>query len=252
MLTKDNLKTATAVAVGFGIAFLIVGTSQTFQSCIDEHYHHESSETLQMGAGQFLIMFKVGLGCSGEFVHKNAEAIIALFTVILGIATWLLWRATKKLVEGADATAKRQLRAYVHVSEAKFSDFGFPSGVYMVNYTNTGQTPAHDVYSSIAIKFTKFPLSEDLEVVGNGTKGIVTIGRDGEGHARIEAPRGLTGEEYAAVRDGKNAVFDFGVISYRDVFGDKWTTDYRYYVGGDQGIRSDGFLASHSGGNKAT
>jgi len=38
-------------------------------------------------------MSKVGSGCFGEFVHKNAEAIIALFTIILGIATWLLWRA---------------------------------------------------------------------------------------------------------------------------------------------------------------
>jgi hypothetical protein len=159
---------------------------------------------------------------------------------------------TRRLVWNSEITAKRQLRAYIHVSEAKFADFGFPNGVYMVNYTNTGQTPAYDVYSSIAVHFGGFPLSEDLVAVGSGTKGVITLGRDGDGHARIEAPRGLSGEEYGAVRDGKSAVFVFGKISYRDVFGDNWTTEFRYYVGGDQGIRSDGFLASHSDGNKAT
>ena len=63
------------------------------QSCIGEHYQPEPSETLQKGFAQLLVMSKVGSGCFGEFVHKNAEAIIALFTIILGIATWLLWRA---------------------------------------------------------------------------------------------------------------------------------------------------------------
>src|SRR2546423_983870 len=113
MLKRETLQTAATVAIGFGIAFLIVGSSQTFQSCAGEHYHHESGETFPKDLTQFLIMFKVGLGCSGEFVHKNAEAIVALFTVILGIATWLLWRSTKRLVEGAERTAERQLRAYI-------------------------------------------------------------------------------------------------------------------------------------------
>jgi hypothetical protein len=252
MLKKETLQTVATVAVVFGVVLFILGTSQTFQSCVGEHYHQEPSETFQEGLAQFLIAAKTGSACTGEFVHKNVEAIIALFTVILGVATWLLWRATKKLIEGAEATAKRQLRAYIHVSEARCGDFGFPTAIYMINYTNTGQTPAYDVYSSIVIKLTAFPLSEPLEMVGDGTKGITTIGRDGEGHARIEAPRALTGEEYAAIRDGKAAIFVFGVISYRDVFGDNWTTQYRYYVGGDQGIRTDGFLASHSEGNNAT
>jgi hypothetical protein len=252
MLKKETLQTTATVAAGFGIAFLIVGSSQTFQSCMDEQYHYESGETLKEGLAHFFIMLKVGWGCSGEFVHKNAEAIIALFTVILGIATWLLWRSTRALVIGADNTAKRQLRAYIHVSEARFANFGFPGGVYMINYTNTGQTPAYDVFGTIGVQLTNFPLSENLETTGIGTKGISTVGRDGEGHCRIEAPRGLSGEEYGAVRDGKSAVFVYGVISYRDVFGDKWATEYRYFIGGDQGIRSDGFMASHSEGNKAT
>jgi hypothetical protein len=188
---------------------------------------------------------------SQEHVHGELLGIKYGEWLLVGATMALFW-ATRQLVTGADKTAKRQLRAYLHVSEARFTDIGFPSAIFLVNYTNTGQTPAYDVYSSIALHFGKFRLSEELKAVGSGTKGMITLGRDGEGHARIVAPRGLSGEEYAAVRDGKSAVFVYGVITYRDIFGDRWTTEFRYYVGGDQGIRSDGFLASYSEGNKAT
>jgi hypothetical protein len=62
----------------------------------------------------------------------------------------------------------------------------------------------------------------------------------------------LSGEEFGEVRDGKKAIFVWGMISYRDVFGGKWVTHYRCYVGGDQGIRNDGIMANHSDGNNAT
>ena len=39
-----------------------------------------------------------------------SAAIIALFTVILGVATWALWRATRDLVEGAEETSEKQLK----------------------------------------------------------------------------------------------------------------------------------------------
>jgi hypothetical protein len=113
MVTKERTKTTIFVTVWLATAALIIWSSPSFQSCVSEHYHPEPSETFQKGLTQFLVALKIGVGCGGEFVHKNAESIIALFTIILGIATWLLWRATKRLVEGADRTAERQLRAYV-------------------------------------------------------------------------------------------------------------------------------------------
>jgi hypothetical protein len=71
MLKKETLQTVATVAIGLGVVFLIVGSSQTFQSCIGEHYHHESSETFQKGVTQFLIVVKAGSACTGEFVHKK-------------------------------------------------------------------------------------------------------------------------------------------------------------------------------------
>src|SRR5665213_3144973 len=102
------------------------------------------------------------------------------------------------------------------------------------------------------LQFGGLPLNESLDEKGTGERGMTTLGRDGAGHARLEAPRGLTGEEYASVRDGKSAVFVYGTINYKDVFGRSWWTTYRYYIGGDQGIRADGFMAGHPDGNRAS
>jgi hypothetical protein len=56
----------------------------------------------------------------------DAERIIAIWTVVLGIATCILgvatvkpWRATDRLVKGAEETAQRQLRAYVSVTRVE-------------------------------------------------------------------------------------------------------------------------------------
>jgi hypothetical protein len=81
---------------------------------------------------------------------------------------------------------------------------------------------------------------------------VTTVGPDGEGHTLLEAPRALTAIELGSVRNGGSAIFVHGSIFYRDIYGKRRTTTYRYYVGGDQGIREDGFLAGHSEGNKAT
>ncbi|HTZ21358.1 MAG TPA: hypothetical protein VMC06_10800, partial [Opitutaceae bacterium] len=49
--------------------------------------------------------------------------LLTLFTAGLFVATALLWGATKRLVEGGEDTAKRQLRAYVGVSVDRLSNF---------------------------------------------------------------------------------------------------------------------------------
>jgi hypothetical protein len=169
--------------------------------------------------------------------------LIAGATLIQAVA--LIWTIVFMVGNG-----RRQLRAYVHVSEAQFASFA-ADGIYMINYKNTGQTPALDVASDISVMFARFPLDEPLDAKGTGNKGVITLGRDGEGHVRLEAPRRLTVEEYENVQNGKSAVFVFGTIKYSDVFGKSHATTYRYYIGGDQGIRTDGFMAAHPDGNNA-
>jgi hypothetical protein len=87
-------------------------------------------------------------------VWLDAERIIAIFTVILGIATWLLWRATADLVRGAEEASQRQLRAYLSVTPFKVFNWVNPPNAVGINFVvkNHGQTPALEMASEFRLK----------------------------------------------------------------------------------------------------
>jgi hypothetical protein len=89
------------------------------------------------------------------FVHEYREEIIAAFTVILAIATWRLWLATRDLVREARNTAEKQLRAYVNVEPLGINPYS--PGDFIVGHVafhNTGQVWAKNVYSFIDIQWS--------------------------------------------------------------------------------------------------
>jgi hypothetical protein len=117
---------------------------------------------------QFFVYSKIWRGCTGRFIHENHEAIVALFTVILGVATWMLWRATRDLITGSEKISANQLRAYVYFQ-------GFVSGanpdpadtnkikeyVFVARIENVGLTPATAVRAWIDVQC--FPMNEDRQ-----------------------------------------------------------------------------------------
>jgi hypothetical protein len=103
--------------------------------------------------------------CLGPFTHENHGPITAIFTVLLGLATIFLWLATRDLVDNAERTSQRQLRAYVFPDTVDAYDKGNLPGVarnealegYVVIHTttkNSGQTPAYEVihWGGIAVR----------------------------------------------------------------------------------------------------
>jgi hypothetical protein len=93
--------------------------------------------------------------CLGPFTHENHGPITAVFTVLLGLATIFLWLATRDLVDGAERTSRRQLRAYVFPHTVDAADRGHLGDNindalkgYVGSVTtirNSGQTPAYDL-----------------------------------------------------------------------------------------------------------
>ena len=92
-----------------GLFIWIGWTSPTLNQCISDQYENYSSNALQENVGGFYRLLVGSRLCLGEFVHSTGDGIIAIFTVILGIATWFLWRATRNLVEDARIASTNQL-----------------------------------------------------------------------------------------------------------------------------------------------
>jgi len=57
-------------------------------------------------------------------MNEYSGALLAAFTALLAVVTALLWWATRDLVRGAEATAKKQLRAYVVTTRGDVRNFG--------------------------------------------------------------------------------------------------------------------------------
>jgi len=206
---------------------------------------------------------------SEKFFVAFGTIVIAAFTIVLGIATAFLWKATRDLVKGADANAERQLRAYVVIDTCQAvagprpGDFGeekqrLAAGSYaiaIVNYKNTGQTPAYDVRIDGEAELRPWPLEEAELTPSHPTTedSQAVLGRDGsrEVHVKELSLAPLIAPRMEELEQGRRAFVVWGRITYRDIFGKNWHTDFRYFIGGVRGVPSIG-MSAHNRGNDAT
>jgi len=155
-------------------------------------------------------------------------------------------------------TARRQLRAYVFVSSAKVTnvidDDGMPKAVVVIK--NSGQTPAYDLLNATGFTANTYPslptlkltiADEDFSI----SKTRISLGPKDTSISITTADRKLTEQQWASIADGTGAVYVYGEIRYRDVFGKNQRTRYRLMMGGAVGV-SGGQLTGCEEGNEAT
>lgn len=173
-------------------------------------------------------------------------ALIALFTFILALAG--AWH-----VYVAGATARRQLRAYVFITQTEISGVAANTQpVAQLLIRNTGQTPAHDVVVYGNMIFDEFPLKKDLPVLVFSDPQLTkeNLGPGNERYKWEYALTPLTEEQISQMNAGSHALYVYGEIRYNDVFRRKRYTKYLYYTGGTMGVRGN-ILGGYPEGNKA-
>jgi hypothetical protein len=182
--------------------------------------------------------------------HKYEGLITAAFTIVLAVFTGRLWFsteklsvATKRLVEGAEDTAKRQLRAYFLVKDGTISNLSAGQmPVAVVTVSNSGQTPAYDVTHWAVLVYDTFPPSTPRDMddpeqmprhhVGPQAQLNVTAPLDGD----KPGGRNLTTQEWDSLKSGKGALYFFGRARYVDCFRNPHFTEYCMFIGGPFGV----------------
>lgn len=165
----------------------------------------------------------------------DAERVIAVFTVILGIATWKLWRATDRLVEGADTAAQRQQRAYVSVEPSDVANFGTQNrlGVFF-NLKNHGGTPASEISHDFGMAYLPNPLPAGFEYP-TPTRQLdtnSTLFPNASLPIRLFHDADLSDDEINMIERDERRFHFWGVTHYRDTFGVGRTTQFRASFGG--------------------
>lgn len=158
----------------------------------------------------------------------NSTIWLAVVTTFLALFTAALWWATRKLVIDAKETSKRKLRSYVSV----VATGRIPNAVnpilpaFQIKIRNTGQTPAYGVRSWRGIGIHELPLVTELKPMGAVTDADLVIGSQCESVLPVRRVTPFATEQINGVKTGTHALYVFGRVEYRDVFGDRHFTDF--------------------------
>jgi len=171
------------------------------------------------------------------FEAGNSTEWLAVSTVVLAVATIALALFSLCQVVIMSRSARRQLRAYVFVSTAEI-DIDDPQNLRAsVSIKNSGQTPAYDLINRGGVTIGEVPLREALRPRDREASLSKSALGPGEVLGKYFGTRPLTPDERAAVRSGSHAIYVYGEILYRDAFGRRRYSRYRFMHGGEAPIR---------------
>lgn len=140
---------------------------------------------------------------------------------------------TVKAIDQEQANAQRQLRAYLHPILPKLHTVMIGHKAFaLVNVKNFGQTPAYDVKSVINFDIlpSEFGFSKDAKDIPDISIGISASPMPPSEaiNQEIFSARVISETEMLQILGGSHALFVAGFIQYRDAFGMKRETEYRF------------------------
>lgn len=177
--------------------------------------------------------------------------ILAIATTILGIATIFLSRRTRQLVEGAEQTAERQLRAYVFIKKPRIVGLFDSGGITLTcKIQNFGQTPAYEFVCAATSYVGPDPAGTVIVPGSIGPVSQLDLGPGGS-ITVTEKHRALSGDEIADLKKGVKAIYFSGNVAYKDAFGNGQTMTFNLMKGRRGGIDGE-TMAVCPIGNKAS
>lgn len=210
------------------------------------------------------LAFGLSIARSLDHSSESAEAFsfLGLFTLKYGesflvLVTFLLWWATRNLVEGAKESSIKELRAYVGVTEIEVVRTMDNVILAVVSFKNSGKTPAHGLTSWICqgVLDRKAPNESSFQRGEDEEKGGVLV--PGVTWTR-HRPIALHNLNMGDLEKESDAIWVWGGIDYRDSFGEPCSVSFRFWVGGKRFRRDSGGqpeewwpLIPHKNGNKA-
>jgi hypothetical protein len=142
MKLPDSWRGWTVFTVALILLVLIVGSSQPFQTCIEEATKYYGSEALQKGTPNIFVVLKTFKSCLGVYIIEKNAVITALATLAIAYFTWTIWDINRSQLRH-----NRQVeRAYISGGGGYAIDTrGVPPVVdrtqFVLTVQNYGKTP---------------------------------------------------------------------------------------------------------------
>lgn len=163
---------------------------------------------------------------------RPAEPPSAEFWLVLFAA--LLWLATERVIHNAETASKKQVRAYVLVEDVAVKNLVIGEvPEIVVTIKNSGQTPAKDVVAQHRLGFDDFPLrgTSPLHIKANKDRiSSSFLSSSSSLSCALKLPLEINPVEMGFFKEGKMAIYLVGAITYTNIFGDRCSSEYIYYL----------------------
>lgn len=197
----------------------------TISSKQDDAAHQDKAKE-HGGKGSRWAQYREKIEYNEKVITAVSTVFIAAFTIVLAFATGFLYIATRNLVESADETAQKQLRAYIGIHDMKVTVYPFEQGGFAfiaeAELRNFGQTPAYDMVVQCNAKVDVPDAIPFDASQGNAKSGGPTIAFRDTGLTAAQWERISEADKDAIFRREK-IIFLWGTVRYRDAF------DKRHY-----------------------
>ena len=235
------LLTTLLVAAAIILAIFVIGS----WSCDQPPKPHGETQKSEQSAAEHCStsygIFEIGLFDIGPFVHANHEeitaastAIIAIFTIILGVFTVSVSNSTRATAVGFMSAE----RPHMIISELKVSGLNSPPAdgkiplTITFRITNFGRTPAFAKQMSLHLYFMD-KLPRDLHQEVREINGVTAPDRwwGTEWPTTVEAPL----DRIERVKSGEFGIFVYGCFKYEDIFERPHETGFAYSLDVERG-----------------
>ena len=158
------------------------------------------------------------------------NALIAIFTFVIACYTFRIFLTAREVM-------RRQLRAYVNVSDVVMQPLIIGGKISaVIPYKNFGQTPAYDVRSYVifiwkelsinpALKYAEHDETSARGILAPGERFVMQGYREGVPPNGTSSP--LLGFEHKGLIAKSHAIYVYGRIDYVTAFGDACFTEFR-------------------------
>ena len=176
------------------------------------------------------------INANEKIINATSTGFIALFTIVLAIATAFLYCATRNLVFNARDTAERQLRAYVFPVPSTIDYNAITKKVSIwFKIKNVGQTPAYNFVYLSKVEVFPYPLfdnnifasfPEDIySALIDKSHAIIFPSADLDGCQICETPLELS-DVQSFINNPDRRFYLYGMINYEDIFKKVRTTKF--------------------------
>jgi hypothetical protein len=146
--------------------------------------------------------------------------------------------AANKAYTLADDTAKRQLRAYISVKDARLVLHEDGQVEAAIEFYNCGQTPAYQLQIAHAHGFSSYPLQKIPDPPVDLRKSNSLVGAGNGFYALMKPAQHLDLDREALLAEFQHSNFVFcvrGLCTYRDIFKESHSLRFQLIVGGPSG-----------------